>query len=127
MKYSQNYDGPMLWVTRQDNGSRDVWGGIFFFRVGLNEVHEDHLDVWIKIKFQLGDLSRPFGLVFSTNAFMSIYEKYENFPIQYPFLNIFKTKSYKGQGCISCGTCSYPKLTEDHVLTSAYEPSREMP
>ena len=24
------------------------------------------------------------------------------------------------QGCISCGTCSYPKLTEDHVLTSAY-------
>ena len=26
----------------------------------------------------------------------------------------------KLQGCISCGTCSYPKLTEDHVLTSAY-------
>ena len=25
-----------------------------------------------------------------------------------------------GQGCISCGTCSYPELTEDHVLTSAY-------
>ena len=24
------------------------------------------------------------------------------------------------QGCISCGTCSYPKLTEGHVLTSAY-------
>ena len=24
------------------------------------------------------------------------------------------------QGCISCGTCSYPQLTEDHVLTSAY-------
>ena len=24
------------------------------------------------------------------------------------------------QGCISCGTCSYPELTEDHVLTSAY-------
>ena len=23
------------------------------------------------------------------------------------------------QGCISCGTCSYPELTEDHVLTSA--------
>ena len=99
MKYSQNYDGPMLWVTRQDNGSRDVWGGIFFFRVGLNEVCEDHLDVWIKIKFQLGDLSRPFDLVFSTNAFVSIYEKYENFPIQYPFLNIFKTKSYKGSVC----------------------------
>ena len=25
-----------------------------------------------------------------------------------------------GQGCISCGTCSYLELTEDHVLTSAY-------
>ena len=24
------------------------------------------------------------------------------------------------QGCISCGTCSYPELTEDHVRTSAY-------
>ena len=24
------------------------------------------------------------------------------------------------QGSISCGTCSYPELTEDHVLTSAY-------
>ena len=24
------------------------------------------------------------------------------------------------QGCISCETCSYPELTEDHVLTSAY-------
>ena len=24
------------------------------------------------------------------------------------------------QGCISCGTCSYPELTEDDVLTSAY-------
>ena len=24
------------------------------------------------------------------------------------------------QGCISYGTCSYPKLTEDHVLTTAY-------
>ena len=24
------------------------------------------------------------------------------------------------QGCISCGPCSYPELTEDHVLTSAY-------
>ena len=24
------------------------------------------------------------------------------------------------QGCISCGPCSCPELTEDHVLTSAY-------
>ena len=24
-----------------------------------------------------------------------------------------------GQGCISCGLCSYPELTEDHVLPSA--------
>ena len=23
------------------------------------------------------------------------------------------------QGCISCGTCSYPELTDDHVLPSA--------
>ena len=75
------------WLTRQDDGSRDVRGDIFFFRVGHNEVHENHIDVWIKIKFQLGDLSRPFGLVFLTNAFLSIYEKYENFP---PFDTIFK-------------------------------------
>ena len=27
---------------------------------------------------------------------------------------------YYCQGCISCGTCSYLELTEDHVLTSAY-------
>ena len=27
---------------------------------------------------------------------------------------------YSTQGCISCGTCSYLELTEDHVLTSAY-------
>ena len=26
----------------------------------------------------------------------------------------------RNQGCISCGTCSYLELTEDHVLTSAY-------
>ena len=33
----------------------------------------------------------------------------------------FAFMTYAGtQGCISCGTCSYPKLTEDHVLTSAY-------
>ena len=24
------------------------------------------------------------------------------------------------QGCISCGMCSYPELTKDHMLTSAY-------
>ena len=30
-----------------------------------------------------------------------------------PFWYILK------QGCISCGPCSYPELTEDHVLTSA--------
>ena len=27
---------------------------------------------------------------------------------------------HNDQGCISCLTCSYPELTEDHVLTSAY-------
>ena len=31
-----------------------------------------------------------------------------------------KTGLSQRQGCISCGTCSYPELTEDHVLTSAY-------
>ena len=35
------------------------------------------------------------------------------------------------QGCIFRLTCSYPELTKDHVLTSAYvkilESSREMP
>ena len=30
------------------------------------------------------------------------------------------TFEYHGhQGCISCGPCSYPELTEDHVLPSA--------
>ena len=29
-----------------------------------------------------------------------------------------KTKT-NGQGCISCGPCSYPELTEDRVLPSA--------
>ena len=33
----------------------------------------------------------------------------------------FFATNHSGQGCISCGTCSYPELTEDHVLTSAYE------
>ena len=31
-----------------------------------------------------------------------------------------KLSVFSNQGCISCGTCSYPELTEDHVLTSAY-------
>ena len=31
-----------------------------------------------------------------------------------------KNPKDKIQGCISCLTCSYPELTEDHVLTSAY-------
>ena len=29
------------------------------------------------------------------------------------------TSSSSNQGCISCGPCSYPELTEDHVLPSA--------
>ena len=33
--------------------------------------------------------------------------------------NVVKTSTCR-QGCISCGMCSYPELTEDHVLTSAY-------
>ena len=32
----------------------------------------------------------------------------------------FELGKYASQGCISCGTCSYLELTEDHVLTSAY-------
>ena len=32
---------------------------------------------------------------------------------------IFKINRW-GQGCSFCLTCSYPELTEDHVLTSAY-------
>ena len=28
-------------------------------------------------------------------------------------------KEEEDQGCISCGPCSYPELTEDHVLPSA--------
>ena len=30
------------------------------------------------------------------------------------------TKPSVHQGCVSCVTCSYPELTEDHVLTRAY-------
>ena len=29
-------------------------------------------------------------------------------------------QSQYSQGCISCGMCSHPELTKDHVLTSAY-------
>ena len=29
-------------------------------------------------------------------------------------------KLVQQQGCISCGPCSCPELTEDHVLPSAY-------
>ena len=32
----------------------------------------------------------------------------------------YHKQSLSKQGCTSCGTCSYPELTEDHVLTSAY-------
>ena len=28
-------------------------------------------------------------------------------------------RNAQNQGCISCGPCSYPELTEDHVLPSA--------
>ena len=34
--------------------------------------------------------------------------------------DFFLLSSLYIQGCISCGTCSYLELTEDHVLTSAY-------
>ena len=45
---------------------------------------------------------------------------------------LFSSDILDQQGCIFRLTCFYPKLTEDHVLTSAYmlkflEPSREMP
>ena len=36
------------------------------------------------------------------------------------FPNSVKSYIFHTQGCISCETCSYPELTEDHVLTSAY-------
>ena len=32
----------------------------------------------------------------------------------------YKKWPYAAQGCISCGPCSCPELTEDHVLPSAY-------
>ena len=35
-------------------------------------------------------------------------------------VTIGEVQCFKIQGCISCVTCSYPELTEDHVLTSAY-------
>ena len=48
-----------------------------------------------------------------------------NLEIQFSNLNICgssygENTSHTYQGCISCGTCSYLELTEDHVLTSAY-------
>ena len=33
---------------------------------------------------------------------------------------VCKILTHHHQGCISCSTCSYPELTEDHVLKSAY-------
>ena len=41
------------------------------------------------------------------------------------FSNIWPSDTFcehevtSSQGCISCGPCSYPELTEDHVLPSA--------
>ena len=35
-------------------------------------------------------------------------------------IRLHQTLNGYNQGCISCETCSYPELTEDHVLTSAY-------
>ena len=37
-----------------------------------------------------------------------------------PFPPPVSSRPNQTQGCISCVTCSYPELTEDHVLTSAY-------
>ena len=34
--------------------------------------------------------------------------------------NSIHSRQRSVQGCISCGMCSYPELTKDHVLTSAY-------
>ena len=51
-----------------------------------------------------------------------------NFENKWHFLSAISCR----QGCIFCLTCSYPELTEDHVLTKMrklnfLEPSREMP
>ena len=65
MKYPQKHDSPMLWLgDKTRRWKQGCLGGILFFRVGHDEDPEDHLDVWIKNKFQLGDLSRPLGPVF---------------------------------------------------------------
>ena len=39
--------------------------------------------------------------------------------LPYNLTQLFGTQ-HSCQGCIFCLTCSYPELTEDHVLTSAY-------
>ena len=44
----------------------------------------------------------------------------EKFYIEFLSQFFFGSHYTCGQGCISCETCSYPELTEDHVLTSAY-------
>ena len=50
-------------------------------------------------------------------------KRFSNFPdLTWPFslYDIKKRIQICLQGCISCGMCSYPELTKDHVLTSAY-------
>ena len=59
----------------------------------------------------------------SSNEFRSFFcQLFSSSQRCFPIIKkIFIICWYHGhQGCISCGTCSYPELTEDHVLTSAY-------
>ena len=44
----------------------------------------------------------------------------ETFLHGYLTIHVIINLPHHTQGCISCGICSYPELTKDHVLTSAY-------
>ena len=68
------------------------------------------------------------GLTFSDTALLSQFGFFRDIDAE----TFLVSWSVDHQGCIFRLRCSYPELTEDHVLTSAYmlkflEPSREMP
>ena len=54
---------------------------------------------------------------------MSVLVRYESFATVGE-IRVYRRADFQSgsrvQGCISCGMCSYPELTKDHVLTSAY-------
>ena len=69
--------------------------------------------LWITIE--------SFLLIWNKNNYLTIMSHVRPRGNPHAELRFVATVTTGGrQGCISCGMCSYPELTKDHVLTSAY-------